>query len=82
LIRIAITAEAFTAIAGTLPLGSNMVEPQPTVDGGRFIWLERFALSKLDSLRRPGEDSSEIIIRLAQIEASKPGRKRGSRSSG
>ena len=76
MIRIAITAEAFTAIAETLPLGSNMVEPEPTVDGGRFIWLERFALSKLDSLRRPGEDYSEIIIRLARIEAAKPGRRR------
>jgi hypothetical protein len=76
MIRIAITAEAFTAIAETLPLGSTMVEPQPTVDGGRFIWLERFALSKLDALRQMGEGYSEVILRLAEIEAAKPGRRR------
>jgi hypothetical protein len=33
-------------------------------------------------LRHPGEGYSEIILRLCEIEASRPGRKRGGRSSG
>jgi hypothetical protein len=39
-IRIAIAAEAFAAIAATLPLGSVSVEPEPTAKGERFVWLE------------------------------------------
>jgi len=38
--------------------------------------------SKLDALRHPGEGDGEIIIRLAQIEGSRPGRKRGPKSNG
>jgi hypothetical protein len=34
------------------------------------------ALDRPDALRQPGEGYSEIILRLAEIEASKPGRKR------
>jgi hypothetical protein len=30
-----------------------MYEAKTASDGGRFIWLERFALSKLDALRHP-----------------------------
>ena len=39
MIRIAITAEAFEAIAGTLPLGSVGYERESTATGGYFIWL-------------------------------------------
>jgi hypothetical protein len=80
MIRIAITAEAFDAIARTLPLGSVSYEAQVTADGGRFIWLERRALDKLDALRQPGEGYSEVILRMAEIEASRPGPRRGGRS--
>jgi hypothetical protein len=59
-----------------------MYEAKTTADGGRFIWLERLALSKLDALRGPSEGYSEVILRLAEIEAAKPGRKRRGRSSG
>jgi hypothetical protein len=51
-IRIAITQAAFDAIASTLPLGSVGFEAEFTADGGRFIWLARLALSKLDAIRR------------------------------
>jgi hypothetical protein len=47
-----------------------------------LIWLERRALDRLDALRQPGEGYSEVILRMAEIEASHPGRKRGPRSSG
>jgi hypothetical protein len=82
MIRIAITAEAFDAIATTLPFGTVSYEAKVTADGGRFIWLERRALDRLDALRHPGEGYSEVILRIAGIEVAKPGRKRGPRSSG
>jgi hypothetical protein len=35
-----------------------MFELQSSADGGRSIRPEKFALSKLDALRHPGEGSS------------------------
>ena len=46
MIRIAITAAAFEAIAATLPLGSVGHEPRLDPQGNRLTWLER-------PLRRP-----------------------------
>ena len=40
MIRIAITAEAFAALADTMPLGSVIVEPAVNEWGDREIWLE------------------------------------------
>ena len=40
MIRIAISAAAFGAIAATLPLGSVAFEPQTKDKGERLIWLE------------------------------------------
>jgi hypothetical protein len=82
LIRIAITEAAYEAIAATLPLGSVGSEAKRTENGEVLIRLERRALDRLDALRQPGEGYSEIILRLAEIEAAKPGPRRGSRSSG
>jgi hypothetical protein len=76
MIRIAITAAAFDVVASTLPLGSIAYEPQLTADGGRFIWIDRRARTQLDALRRPGEDYSGVILRLAAMEASRPGKRR------
>jgi len=39
MICIAITVEAFEAIANTLPLGSVAFEPQSNEKGERLIWL-------------------------------------------
>jgi hypothetical protein len=44
MIRIAITAEAYEAIAATLPLGSVGYEAKRTDQGDYFVWLERGAL--------------------------------------
>jgi hypothetical protein len=79
-IRIDITAAAFNAVAETLPFGSFAYEPETTADGGRFIWIDRRARGQLDALRGPGEGYSEVILRMAEIEASWPGRRRGGRS--
>jgi hypothetical protein len=52
MIRITITAEAFEAIAGTLPIGN--------------VVAEREANAKLKALRGPGESYSDVILRLAE----------------
>ena len=66
MIRITITAEAFQAIAATLPLGSVAVEPQRAPNGSVHIWLDHNAVAKLKALRGPGESYSDAIIRAAR----------------
>jgi hypothetical protein len=65
MIRIAITREAFDAIAATLPFGSTSYESQPTKDGDRWIWLDDKWVDQLRALRGPGESYSDVILRLA-----------------
>jgi hypothetical protein len=67
MIRIAITAEAYEAVARTLALGTVACEPEPKKDGERLIWIEERRLDKLNSLRRSGESYSEAIIRLGRL---------------
>jgi hypothetical protein len=52
MIRIAITSEAYEAIARTLALGAVACEPQPNDNGERLIRLEERWLDKLNSIRR------------------------------
>jgi hypothetical protein len=40
MIRIAITTEAYEAIARTLALGTVACEPQPNENGERLVWLK------------------------------------------
>jgi hypothetical protein len=75
-IRISISPAAFEAIAATLPLGSAGYEAKRSDQGEYLIWLQKGALSRLDALRRPGEGYSEVIMRMAKMEASWPGRRR------
>ena len=64
---IALSHEAYAAIAAALP---------PGVDAGRvdpaakkvFVWLDGSLADCLAALRRPGEDHSDVILRLAAIE--------------
>jgi len=53
-----------------------MYEAKASADGGRFVWLERRAVDQLYALRQRGEDLSDIILRLAAMEASRPGKRR------
>ena len=76
MIRIAITEAAFDAIADTLPSGSTMYKAKASADGGRFVWLERRAVDQLYALRQRGEDLSDVILRLAAMEASRLGKRR------
>jgi hypothetical protein len=79
MIRIAITVEAYEAIAATMPLGSVGYEAQRTEKGEVHIWLEERWLGKLKAMRQSGAGYSEVILRTAEIEASRPGRRRGRR---
>jgi hypothetical protein len=66
MIRIAITAQAFDALAGALPLGNVGFEREPDEKGERLIWLEPRVVAKLRALRGPGESYSDVILRLVR----------------
>jgi hypothetical protein len=70
MIRIAITAEAFAAIAATISLGSVAYEAEATVGGERYVWLDTWTVDKLTALRGPTESYSDVILRLAVSEGS------------
>ncbi len=65
MIKIAISVEAYEAICATLPLGSVAVEPYFNERGQREIWLEDAVVNRLAAMRGPGEDYSDVILRLA-----------------
>lgn len=54
MIRIAISAAAFEAIARTLPLGSVGYEAEANEQGERLIWLEAAMADRLGAMRGPG----------------------------
>ena len=47
MVRIAITTEAFEAIARTLPLGSVGYEAEANERGERYVWLAAAVVNKL-----------------------------------
>ena len=55
MIRIAISAEAFEAIARTLPLGSMGFEAEANERGEKLVWLEDAMADRLAVMRGPGE---------------------------
>jgi hypothetical protein len=65
MIRIAITAAAYEAIAATLPLGSVGFERELDANGQRLIWLAAAVVDRLAAMRGPGEDCSDVILRIA-----------------
>jgi len=64
MVRIAISVEAFEAIARTLPLGSVGYEAEATGRGERLIWLEAAVVDRLSAMRGPSESYSDVIMRL------------------
>jgi len=68
MIRIAISVEAFGAIARTLPLGSVGYETAPNAKGEMHIWIDDRQADKLTAMRGPGESYSDVILRLAKQE--------------
>jgi hypothetical protein len=65
MIRIAITAAAFEAIANTLPLGTMSFENEVNERGERFAWLAPTVVNRLRAMRGPGESYGDVILRLA-----------------
>jgi hypothetical protein len=68
MIRIAITQDAFEAIAATLPLGSVGYENAVNEKGERHVWLAPNVVERLRAMRGPGESYSDVILRLAAAE--------------
>jgi hypothetical protein len=68
MVRIAISVEAFDAIARTLPLGNVAFENKTNERGEKLIWLDPNVVNRLRSLRGPGESYSDVILRLAAVE--------------
>jgi hypothetical protein len=68
MVRIAISVEAFEAIAGTLPLGSVGYESETNERGERLIWLEDAMADRLGAMRELGESCSDVILRVAAAE--------------
>ena len=64
---IAITHDAYAAIAAALPQGVDARPVNPAA-GKVFVWLDGSLADCLAALRRPGEDHSDVILRLAAIE--------------
>jgi hypothetical protein len=65
-IRIAISAEAFDALASTLSLGSVGYENETNERGEHFIWRDHAVLARLKAMREPGESYSDAILPLAE----------------
>jgi hypothetical protein len=66
MVRIAISVEAFEAIARTLPLGSVSYENKTDEQGQRLIWLDLAVVGRLRAMRGPDESYSDVILRLAK----------------
>ena len=67
-VKIAITRDAYAAIAAALPQGVDARPVEPAVAGKVFVWLDGSLAECLASLCRRGENHSEVILRLAAIE--------------
>jgi hypothetical protein len=65
MIRIAISQEAFDAIASTLALGSVNYENKSDEHGNRLIWLPPEVVDRLRTLRGERESYSDVILKLA-----------------
>jgi hypothetical protein len=65
---IAITHNAYAAIAAALPQGVDAARPVEPAAGKVFVWLDGSLADCLAALRRRGEDHSDVILRLAAIE--------------
>ncbi len=66
MIRIAITPAAYEAIIATLPQGAPLWPVQR--QGGQ--WPQAAVVDRLAAMRGPREDYSDVILRIARLEAS------------
>ena len=64
-IAITITPAAHQAVKASL-LGTADATPRPGADGLIRIWLDDKFVDRLAQMRGPGEDYSDVILRLAK----------------
>ena len=64
MVKIAVSQEAFDAIASAMPVES-VGFAQTNERGERLIWLPRGVVAKLRAMRGRGESYSNVILRLA-----------------
>jgi hypothetical protein len=68
MIKIAVTEAAYQAIAESLSEDARLMTQERHADGV-WLWLDKATLSQMAALRRSGEDYSDVILRLAGLEA-------------
>lgn len=67
MIEIAVTVEAYEAIAPRSRSAASDTRLSGSETGKVFVWLDRRAMDRLTDERRRGEDLSDTIIRLAAV---------------
>jgi hypothetical protein len=67
MIRIAVTPEAYAVIAASR--GSDLAKPLRSPPGAVCLWLDKTTANQLTALRGPSESYSDVILRLAALEA-------------
>ena len=70
MIPVAITAEAFDAIAAMLPGVNVLYDRERTAQGEYLVWFDESVVKNLERLRGPrDEDLSAVIVRLFGSQA-------------
>jgi hypothetical protein len=64
-VRIALTAEAYAAIASILPPGANIGPLEMAPNGQWCVWLPHAIVDGLARMRGARESYSDVILRLA-----------------
>jgi hypothetical protein len=67
MVKITISADAFAAIAETLPLGTVAVEPERAKDGSVGLWLDHATLAKLNRIRAPGDVKNGPVVVVGRV---------------
>jgi hypothetical protein len=70
-VRITITPAAYAAIKASLAKRANEPPPQRDTAGRFVIYVEETYADQLKALRRPHENYSDVILRLAELEGTK-----------
>ena len=71
MIRIALTDVAYEAIASELPEGSSRW-PMQRDQGKCFIQVEAALVDRMRAMRLPGENYSQVILRLVKLNSGDP----------
>jgi hypothetical protein len=70
MIQIAISEQAYNAMAALHPPGTALEAPQRLADGRPLVWLPTAMVKALRPYRDAGEDWSDVIVRfIAQHHA-------------